>query len=273
MPSMPAEDPFDAIDPEPLSRACGVASLEHLPEATSTMDRARAIAEDADAQVPAIVVADRQTRGRGRRGAGWWQAPGSLAASLIFDAESLGGPEPLPRWSLACGIAVAEAVRQIEPAIDPRVRWPNDVEVAGRKLAGILVETAGCNRVIFGIGVNTTGTADAAPEGVRHRVVTVPDLVGRAVPRGPLLERIVAVLVPLCRAVAARPDVLVDRYAPLCGLAGREVRLHVGGDTVDGACEGIAPDGSILLRTPDGLRAFASGSLAAPGTEWRGGME
>lgn len=234
------------------------------------MDRARAIAEDPDAGLPVIVVADRQTRGRGRRGAGWWHAPGSLAASIIYDAASLGGPEPLPCWSLACGIAVAEAIRQIESVIDPRVRWPNDVEVAGRKLAGILVEIAGGNRVIFGIGVNTSGFADDAPEGVRHRVATVPDLVGRTMPRGRLLERIVAVLVPLCREVAARPQALVERFTPLCGLTGRDVRLHVGEQVIDGVCEGIAPDGSILLRTTGGLRSFASGSITPPGTEWRG---
>jgi hypothetical protein len=101
---------------------------------------------------PAAVIADRQTGGRGRRGAAWWQPTGSLAASLVLDGSAVaGGVTPI--WSLACGVALAETVRDLEPAAAARVRWPNDVEVAGRKLAGILVETAADGLVRGLVGV------------------------------------------------------------------------------------------------------------------------
>jgi BirA family biotin operon repressor/biotin-[acetyl-CoA-carboxylase] ligase len=274
MPTPPPPNSIDAIDATSLAARLRLAAVEHLVETDSTMDRARERAES-DAPLPAVVVADRQTRGRGRRGASWWQAEGSLAASVAYDSADLGGTEPLSRWSLACGIAVAEAVRAIEPSIDARVRWPNDVEAGSRKLAGILVETARGGRVIFGIGVNTTGSAADAPEAVRHRVATIPDLVGRPIRRDAILVEIIERLVPLCREIAARPESLVARYSTLCGLSGRPIRLHVGSDgagrnIVDGICRGIAADGSILIERHSAIESFASGTLTPPGTEWRG---
>lgn len=271
---MPPPPHLDAIDAKSLAARLQLGAFEHLAEAESTMDRARELAEAAG-PLPAIVIADIQTRGRGRRGASWWQAKGSLAASIVCDAADLGGTEPLSRWSLACGIAVAEAVRAIEPTIDACVRWPNDVEVGSRKLAGILVETARGGRVIFGIGVNTTGSAADAPEAVRHRVATIPDLVGRPIRRDAILPEIVARLAPLCREITARPESLVARYSPLCGLTGRPIRLHVGSDSVggniiDGICRGISADGSILIERHSAVESFTSGTLTPPGTEWRG---
>lgn len=268
MPGMPPPH-LDAIDPTALAARSSLAAVEHLAEVESTMDRARQLAESAS-PMPAIVIADLQTRGRGRRGASWWQAEGSLAASVVYESADLGGSEPISRWSLACGIAVAEAVRAIEPTIDARVRWPNDVEVGPRKLAGILVETARGGRVIFGIGVNTTGSAADAPEAVRHRVATIPDLVGRPIRRDAILAEILGRLAALCREIVARPESLVARYSPLCGLTGKPIRLHVGSDTIEGICRGIAPDGSILVERHSAVESFASGTLTPPGTEWRG---
>ena len=269
MPAMPPPPPLDAIDATALASRSGLATIEHLAEVASTMDRGRALA-DSTAPLPAIVIADVQTHGRGRRGASWWQSAGSLAASLVYDSADLGGTEPLARWSLVCGLAVAEAVRAIEPAIDARVRWPNDVEVGARKLAGILVETARGGRVIFGIGINTTGSAADAPEAVRHRVATVPDLVGRPIHRQAILAEIIERLAPLCREITARPESLFERYAPLCGLTGKPIRLHVGGEIIHGICRGIAADGSILIERHSTIESFTSGTLTPPGTEWRG---
>ena len=68
-----------------LRDAAGFPTVEIHPELGSTMDRARALAADATVSLPALVLAERQTAGHGRRGAGWWQAPGSLAVSIVVD--------------------------------------------------------------------------------------------------------------------------------------------------------------------------------------------
>ena len=109
----PIDTPLDRVA---LAACWGLATLEHYAEVGSTMERAREIASDRLVPLPAIVMADLQTAGRGRQGARWWQAPGSLAVSIVLDVPgviagvtSLTPAGPPPIWSLACGVALAEA--------------------------------------------------------------------------------------------------------------------------------------------------------------------
>lgn len=258
------------MQPEPLDLAAlrdsGYATVVSLPEARSTMDEAHSIARRPEPRLPALVAADRQEAGRGRRGAGWWQAPGSLAASLVVDWPAAGGPPPT--WSLACGVALAEVLAELLPGLSPQVRWPNDIEVRGRKLAGILVESVG-GRAVFGIGVNTAGRSRDAPEPLRDRIVTVPDLRGAALARTPLLAALLPRLAALVARIAVEPAVLVERYRSWCCLDGREVTVHRGGEVCRGVCRGIAPDGALVLDGPAGPRRIVSGSLTAPADVWR----
>jgi BirA family transcriptional regulator, biotin operon repressor / biotin---[acetyl-CoA-carboxylase] ligase len=260
----------DPLDPAALVGPGLLAGCERLAEVGSTMDRAREVAADGTTPLPYAVIADRQTGGRGRRGARWWQPPGSLTVSLVVASDGLGDRPPPPAWSLACGVALAETIRSLEPAVAPTIRWPNDIEVAGRKLAGILVEQAGSRRAIFGIGVNTTGSAAAAPAAITARVATLPDLVGKPIGRQLLLGQFVSRLLPLLVAVFHDPGGLVDRYRSLCCLAGRQIRVHVGEAIHEGRCAGIAPDGQLVLDTSAGRILIASGSLTPPEDVWRG---
>jgi len=268
-----AHAPFpvsDPIDTEALARAAHLGTIEHHAEVGSTMDRARELAVDPQVAVPAVVIADRQMAGRGRRGAGWWQAPGSLATSIVLDGRDQGGGEVVAWWSLVAGIALAETLTAIEPEIAALVRWPNDVEVSGRKLAGILVEVVGRSRAVFGIGVNTAGRALDAPPALRGRLVTVPDVRGHPLGRTSVLAAFLPRLCALLDLLAADPAALVERYQPWCSLTGHRVTLHLGGVGHEGLCSGIASDGSLVLDTPAGLRRFASGSLTAADDVWRG---
>lgn len=266
---------IDVFDPDTLIRAGHLAHVEHLAETGSTMDVARQMAAKPDARLPLLVIADRQSSGRGRRGAGWWHAPGSLAVSLVVNTYALGARGvPPATWSLACGVALAESIRELVPDIEAVVRWPNDVEVPGRKkLAGILVETAPEGRVIFGVGVNTTGTAADAPEAIRHRVATIPDVARRPLSRHELLETFLPRLFGLVAAMNHDPAKLPARYRPLCCLTGTTVTIHVGDARHTGICLGMADDGQLVLDTSQGVMRFASGSLTPPEDVWPGGIE
>ncbi len=262
--------PLDPIDPVALALAARLARVEHVAEVSSTMDLARRFAGDPAAPMPLAVIADRQFHGRGRRGAGWWQAPGSLAMSLVVDAIPLGGGIlPPATWSLACGVALAETIRVLAPGIKATVHWPNDIEVHSKKLAGILVETAAEGRVIFGVGVNTSGTATDAPEAIRHRVATMPDLTGTILPRQTLLAEFVPRLLELLAEMERTPPVLSARYRPLCCLTGHTATIHVGPLAHTGSCQGIADDGRLILDTSAGRMLFASGSLTPPEGVWQ----
>lgn len=257
------------------------ATVERHAVVDSTMVRAREIAADEGAVLPAAVIADRQTGGRGRRGAGWWQSPGSLAVSIVLEARGPAAAPP-PTWSLACGVALVETLRDLLPGIAPVVRWPNDVHVHGGregatdavgatgKLAGILVETTASGRAIFGIGVNTSGTAADAPPALRRRVATIPDLTGAPFDPETLLAAFLPRLTGLLAQIEADPSILPARYRPLCGLTGHEVVLHVGQRIDRGICRGIAADGGLLLETDAGPLHCMAGSLTAPTDVWPG---
>jgi len=269
----------DPIDPEVLQSRAGVATFVHLPEVATTMLPARTLADDPATRLPAVVVADRQDRGRGRRGAGWWQPPGSLVTSIVLDAATVGGGAIAPAWSLACGVALAEALAALAPTLAPRVRWPNDVEAGGGKLAGILVETTPGGRVIFGVGVNTTGTATAAPAGIGRAIATWPDLVGGPLQRERLLVAFVPQLVALLAAMAADEGLLIARYRPLCALVGRDVTVYRGvaagttAERVSGPCLGIDRHGALVIDTVAGRLHLQSGSLSDPASVWPGPAE
>ncbi|MDA0816093.1 MAG: biotin--[acetyl-CoA-carboxylase] ligase [Planctomycetota bacterium] len=266
----------DPIDLQRLMAVGRLATVEHLHEAESTMHRGRGLAATPQTStLPAVVLADRQTDGRGRRGAGWWQASGSLAMTVVVDPVWLGwpasdGPSPAAAgWSLACGIALAESLMAVVPTVMVGLRWPNDVEVGGRKLAGILAEASSSGRVLFGIGVNTAGRIAEAPLPLRDRLVTIPDLIGEPLPRQQLLEAFLPRLWEMLTALATDSGVLRQRYAPLCTLTGARVTFHHGQEQVSGVCLGIDADGALCMQTAEGERRFHGGSLTPQSSQWR----
>ena len=269
-------DSPDPIDPIVLMDRAGLATFEHHAAVGSTMERARELAQDADCPLPAAVVADTQSLGRGQRGARWWQAPGSLAVSVVVEAtreaqsQAHAMPAPPAVWSLACGVALAESLAAVAPAIESLVRWPNDIEANGRKLAGILVEATPGGRAIFGIGVNTTGSCGDAPSPLDKKIVTVPDLTGSPLPRERLLLDFLPRLFALLAATAVDPEAFVARYRARCGLDGHPVTVFRGDERLTGLCRGIAADGTLVLDTSSGRVHVTSGSLTHPADIWRG---
>lgn len=118
-----------------------------LDEVTSTQDLATA--ELHRSGRPVLIVASRQTQGRGRSGNEWWQAPRGVAASL---ALALDGIEVRETFSLAVGLAVRRAIAGVA-AIEIDLKWPNDLERNGRKVGGVLVERDE-RHVVVGCGIN-----------------------------------------------------------------------------------------------------------------------
>jgi BirA family biotin operon repressor/biotin-[acetyl-CoA-carboxylase] ligase len=133
------------------------------------------------------VATDHQTEGRGRLGRTWEDTPGrAILMSVVLRPAA---PTPLwPELSLIAGKAVATALRA-ETGIDASLRHPNDVVIAGRKLAGVLPE-ASAGRVVLGIGVNVNQTPEELPSGTVKPATSVRIELGREVARAPLLAAI-----------------------------------------------------------------------------------
>ena len=142
----------------------------------------------------AVAVAEEQTEGRGRLGR-TWHAPArtSVLVSVLLRPEI--EPSRLPELSLVAGGAVAEAIADVT-GIDPAIKFPNDVLVGGRKVAGILAESSE-GRVVLGVGVNANQTADELPGDAQTQPTSLRVELGEPVDRAALLA---AILLRLERA-------------------------------------------------------------------------
>ena len=277
------------VNREHLQQITSLKTIECHSELASTMDRARALATDPSIQLPALVIASYQRNGRGRRGAGWWQPSGSLAMTFVMkiptEEEIAGGI--LPVWSLACGLAVVESLQELNPDLKSLVRWPNDIEINGRKLAGLLVEATTTQKLLIGIGINTDGSKDDAPQALRDRLITIPDVLGTSISHNDLL----GILIPrieknICDAASLSTcQSILERYKAHCSLNGTSIKLfdvlcidiknesenQVAHQktTLVGFCKGIDEVGRLLIETPHETLAVLAGSLTDPLSIWR----
>jgi BirA family biotin operon repressor/biotin-[acetyl-CoA-carboxylase] ligase len=244
----PAEDIWEAV--EPLLPGF---TVEVLPELDSTntelMRRARAGRAE-----PLLLVAERQTAGRGRLGRNWHSAQGD---SLTF---SLGLPLAPADWSglsLAVGVSLAEC---LHPAV--RLKWPNDLWVDDRKLGGILIETAGfgspgaARYAVVGVGLNL---APRLPDGLSTPPAGLRELLAGA-ECGGVLGRIVE---PLVRTLQAFETFgfapFQARFAARDILRDRAVTLS---DGTTGTAHGVSESGSLLVHTAAGMQAISSSEVS-----------
>jgi BirA family transcriptional regulator, biotin operon repressor / biotin---[acetyl-CoA-carboxylase] ligase len=217
----------------------------------STQDEARA-ASRLGAPHRSIFVADYQRAGRGRHGRAWVATPGvALLLSVVFRDTS---PTPIPwRWTSLASVALAEAIEDVLPRLRPSIKWPNDVMLDDRKVAGILAETS-CDGLqlvaVVGVGVNVKSEpADLAALGGAVTSLTVASGRDESVDRGRLLHA----LVDRMDAWVERPA--AERYAAwqarLWG-RGQRLRLVDLGHEAEVVVLGAEPDGSLRVRLPDG---------------------
>jgi BirA family transcriptional regulator, biotin operon repressor / biotin---[acetyl-CoA-carboxylase] ligase len=200
-----------------------------------------------------VVVADSQAAGRGRRGRAWHDEPGaSLLCSILLRPRL--APARLPALSLTAGVAVAEALAHAA-GLAPRLKWPNDVLVGGRKIAGILLEgRLGPSPVVaLGIGVNVT--QQSFPPELAGRATSVR-LAGAEIDRESLL---LAVLDALdgWRARLERDGFapVRERWRALADTLGRPVSV----DGVTGIAVDVDDDGALLVDDGGSRRRVVAG--------------
>ncbi len=224
----------------------------------STQDVARAAAR-AGAATGFCCVAEEQSAGRGRQGRTWSAPAGSalLCSVLVHVHPDVAGGLPL-----AVGLAVRSALAG-SCGVDARVKWPNDLLVGGRKLAGILCETeplAPGDRlaVVVGIGINLRASASPSPAAA----VSVEEMTGTAPPAGEVLASLLPELARWVQRLGAGgvTGLRAEWLEHATGIGGHVVARGPGGDVV-GCAEGIDADGALLVRTPAGLRRVLAGDV------------
>lgn len=235
------------LDPDALREAlpAWVADLRFLPATDSTNRQAMAWAAGGAAH-GSLVVADFQTAGRGRLGREWVAPPGS---SLLFSVvlRPTWDPERLPMLTLAAGVAVCECLAGL--GMEPGLKWPNDVVLDGRKVAGILSELSG-PVVIVGVGVNVK--QEAFPAEIHETATSLQAASGRELNRLEVLVDLIGHLAPLVDGPA---EEVRDRYLGWCRTLGREVRVDLGSGLVEDRAVDIDAFGGLVLAGGSVVRA------------------
>ncbi|WP_354699564.1 Bifunctional ligase/repressor BirA [Paraconexibacter sp. AEG42_29] len=210
----------------------------HLRETTSTNERARAAAA-AGAPHGLLVTADAQTAGRGRQGRTWAAPPGhALLLSVLLR-------DPVPLLPLYAAVAVAETVASVAPDRAPGIKWPNDVHLDGRKVAGILVEGRPQERwAVLGIGLNVAVDIEELPAELHGTAAT---LGLQPTQREPVLA---ALLDRLEEVLALTTSDLLEAWRARDVLRGREVRWASG----SGTAAGVDGDGRLVVELDGGGR-------------------
>jgi len=236
-------------------------ALAHFDELDSTNEEARRRAQRGE-RGPLWILALKQSAGRGRRGRSWESPAGNLMCTLLLTPEV-----PIAqaaRLSFVAALAVRDAVAEFLEAADVRVKWPNDVLVDGRKVAGILLESSGDNGagllpwLAVGIGVNLKH----APEGTIFPATSIAAHRGAATP-AEALGRLAAMWDQHFRVWRASGFAPIREawLAHAAGL-GRAIEVRLPSETVNGTFRGLDADGGLLLALADGSsRTITAGEV------------
>ena len=205
-----------------------------------------------------VIASLDQTAGRGRIDRVWSMEPGAgVAMTIVVSRTALGSPAHVTRLPLSVAVALAGIIAEYAPKdVHVAVKWPNDVLVGGRKVAGILIESLDTDRLAIGIGVNLTGVPDGLPND------TATSLSGEGVTLS------ATTLVPaLAESVIHRShdlddDALLADLQDAIHTVGRQVRIELpDGRFVVGRATGLGSTGSLMVDTVNGTEEFVAGDV------------
>jgi BirA family biotin operon repressor/biotin-[acetyl-CoA-carboxylase] ligase len=247
----------DAVTPAEVApglttRAFG-RSIEYRESVGSTNDLAKQLARGG-APEGFLVIADEQTAGKGRLGRAWTTPKGSaLAMSLVLRPPL--PPYEAPRITLVAAVAVAEAVREVT-GLPVGIKWPNDLQLNGRKFCGILTEMeAEMERVAFvvcGMGLNVNLPRTALPAEFRESATSLmAELGGAPVARARLVQAVMARFESAYSdLIGGRFAAVLERWRALSVTLGQPVRVLsvTGAPTLEGVAEEVDDEGALLVR-------------------------
>ncbi|NJF24135.1 biotin--[acetyl-CoA-carboxylase] ligase [Thermococcus sp. Bubb.Bath] len=221
-----------------------------LEEVDSTNRYAKDIAPEAPEGT--VVVARRQSSGRGRLGRRWESPEGGLWLSVILKPE-----KPDLRLVFIGGLAVVDTL--LDFGLQGGIKWPNDVWVNGKKISGVLTEGKGNDYVLLGIGLNVN---NPLPPELSGSATSMMLEIGRAVTLERVLDKLLFHLDVWYTIYRERPDLLMARLRERTFILGRTVRVTEGETTMIGRALDVLDDGSLLLEVGGELKRILYGDVS-----------
>jgi BirA family biotin operon repressor/biotin-[acetyl-CoA-carboxylase] ligase len=245
----------------PRAVAAGVTLMTHE-VLTSTNAYALTLANEGE-RGPLWVVAERQTAGRGRRGRPWVSEVGNLFATLLLTTSAVA---ERPQLSFVAALALHDALAELAPAVKPRmaIKWPNDLLLAGRKAAGILIESGGSgdDAVAIGFGVNCV----SHPGTTEHPATDLAAEAAEVLPAALFASLSLKMIGRLAQWNGGEGfcTVRADWLARAAGL-GEQINVRLAGRELSGRFEALDATGNLMLRLPSGrLESIAAADVSVP---------
>jgi BirA family biotin operon repressor/biotin-[acetyl-CoA-carboxylase] ligase len=256
------EDSRDQYDLERIRQELTPAKVLHADSITSTNDWARREVESGAIEAPALLLADRQSAGRGRGANTWWSVDGNVFLTFILPQNAHLALGLVP---LLAGLAVRRALVRLTGCDAIDLKWPNDLVAGGRKIAGLL-----CERLrrfdLVGVGINVNAGSQVAPQELRERITSLSEIA-----EGPwdLTELVCEMGNALnCVLGVTSEDAageMLREYARHHWPTGKYIELV---DTdrapyLAGRCDGLDAQGRLIVRTEHGVQAVLTGSVVS----------
>jgi BirA family biotin operon repressor/biotin-[acetyl-CoA-carboxylase] ligase len=233
-------------------------------QTTSTNDVIEKLARDG-VKEGVVVFAESQTRGRGRLGRKWISpAHKGLWFSILLRPDLR--PQETTQLTVASATALRRAI-QSETGLKPEIKWPNDILIRGKKVAGILTELSAevdrVKHIILGIGVDVNLNANEFPPELRKTATSLKIEAGETVSRAELAVAILRELdFDYSRICGGKFPAVADEWEEHCATIGRNVTVHIGERKIRGRAESLGDDGALLLRTEHGrLETITGGDV------------
>jgi BirA family biotin operon repressor/biotin-[acetyl-CoA-carboxylase] ligase len=223
----------------------------------STNEEARRLAAAGDTG-PLWIAARTQSKGRGRRGNAWISDPGNLFATLLLAAPHTTAAQ----LGFAASLATADVVASYTSPARARLKWPNDVLLDNRKVAGILLETAGPETIAIGIGVNLAHH----PDGTETPAIAVNSATGRAIDPEDALGNLAARFAAWYGTWRSQGFMgLKSHWLKRASGLGGPIRARLADREIKGVFEGLDHDGALLLRGDAGLTRITAAEIFLEG--------
>jgi BirA family biotin operon repressor/biotin-[acetyl-CoA-carboxylase] ligase len=257
---------FEQFDLGCVRRNLSNLDIHYEPQTSSTNDLAWQYVSVGGISRPFVALTDHQTAGRGQYGRQWWSGVGGLTFSIALQPAS--DSQPANLLPLATALAIIDGVSELDRCPSATVKWPNDVLIGKKKVAGVLIETRSIRRqrwCVIGIGINCNNPITAAPREIQASATSLMDECLTPIDRVQLLIEICRAFTRHWSSAEREPRKILQRilersFYPL----GSEIRVAISDSELVGKFAGFGPIGQLLIRNGDLTHEIASGRVISP---------